>query len=235
MSFDTPYRCAVYFAPTPDSDAWMAGSQWLGRCAATGAALAQPVMDGVSPAELAAITADPRRYGWHATLKAPFQLAAGVDVAGVLRALRELATTLPAFAMPPLRVSTLGRFLALRPQGDLAQIQATAAACVKHLHPLALPLDAAELARRRRAPLTPEQDALLCAWGYPWVLEHFRFHLSLTGPLDSCSTEARQAVVQAAEQRFHALPAWHFGHIALFVEAEKGADFQLIEHVELRG
>lgn len=231
----TPYRCAVYFVPALHSDWWQAGSHWLGRCAATGQLLTQPALEGLAAAEFAACTAEPRRYGWHATLKAPFRLAPDVDVPMLLTALRELAGTLPAFVMPPLRVSTLGGFLALRPKGDLTLIQAAAAACVQRLHHLAMPLDEAELARRRRVPLTPAQDALLCEWGYPWVLDHFQFHLSLTGPLNNLPDDVRLALVQAAEARFHALPALHFGQIAVFAEAEKGADFQLIDHVELLG
>lgn len=230
-----PYRCAVYFVPEVHSDWWQAGSQWLGRCAATGASYAPADIPGVTPAEFQACTADPRRYGWHATLKAPFALAAGQSLDTLRTALRALADTLPAFDMPPLRVSTLGQFLALRPQGDLTRINATAAACVTQLHALARPLNDTELARRRQAPLTPEQDRLLTEWGYPWVLDHFQFHLSLTGPLGTLAPDMQAALTQAAQARFEGLPVGRFAHIALFVEPHAGADFELVEHMELRG
>ena len=72
-----PLRCAVYFVPEVGSDWWQAGSQWLGRCAASGALFPPPHIDGVEPAQFQTLTAEPRRYGWHATLKAPFRLASG--------------------------------------------------------------------------------------------------------------------------------------------------------------
>lgn len=238
MTFEhlcTPHRCAVYFVPEVHSTWWQAGSHWLGRCAATGASYAPADIHGVTPDTLEACTADPRRYGWHATLKAPFALAAGHSLDTLRSAMRALADTLPAFDMPPLRVSTQGGFLALRPEDDTARINATAAACVTRLHALARPLNEAELARRRQARLSPEQDRLLTEWGYPWVLDQFRFHLSLTGPLGALTPDTQAALMQAAQARFEGLPLCRFAHIALFVEPHAGADFELVETMELRG
>ncbi len=228
-----PYRCAVYFVPEVHGSWWQAGSQWLGRCGASGASYPPPDIAGVATSVFQACTADPRRYGWHATLKAPFRLAAGQSLHAVQKAMRELALSLPAFDMPPLHVTRMGSFLALVPQGDLSQIQATAAACVTKLHPLAQALSVADLARRRKAPLTPEQDRLLLAWGYPWVFDEFRFHLSLTGPLNELSPEVQDALQAAATAHFEDLPICRFGHLALFVEPQAGADFELVDTMAL--
>jgi len=236
MNLDTdlnPYRCAVYFVPEVHSDWWLAGSRWLGRCAASGVTYPPPVIDGLEATAFQACTADPRRYGWHATLKAPFRLADGQSLPTVQSALRDLAQRMPAFDMPPLHVTRMGSFLALVPQGDLSQIQATAAACVTELHPLAQALSEADLARRRKAPLTPEQDRLLLAWGYPWVLDEFRFHMSLTGPLNELPPDAQNAVQAAATTHFEGLPTCRFGHLALFVEPQAGADFELVDTMAL--
>ena len=228
-----PYRCAVYFVPEVHGDWWHAGSQWLGRCAASGVTYPPPVIDGVDATVFQACTAAPRRYGWHATLKAPFRLAAGQSLLTVQSALRDLAHRLPAFDMPPLQVTRMGSFLALVPQGDLSQIQAAAAACVTELHPLAEALSVADLARRRKTRLTPEQDRLLLAWGYPWVLDEFRFHMSLTGPLNDLSPDAQNAVQAAASAHFEVLPTCRFGHLALFVEPQAGASFELVDTMAL--
>jgi hypothetical protein len=230
-----PYRCAVYFVPEVHGDWWQAGSRWLGRCAASGALYAPPEIAGVSPERFQSLTAEPRRYGWHATLKAPFRLAQGQSLETLRAAMHALARQLPAFDLPPLRVHDLGGFLALRPENDPALLTRTAAACVQQLHPLAQPLNDSELARRRQAPLTPEQDRLLLAWGYPWVLDAFQFHLSLTGSLTGALPPERAALMAAAQDRFETLATCHFGHIALFTEPHAGAHFELVDTMALHG
>ena len=230
----TPYRCAVYFVPDIDSAWCSAGSAWLGRCAATGQAMAQPPLAGISPRAQWAATAEPRRYGWHATLKAPFKIMPGENLRSVMVALQALADTLTAFDLPALQVSTRGGFMALRPEGDLSQINRIAAACVKDMHHLAQPLSEADVARRRQAPLTPEQDRLMLAWGYPYVLNEFEFHLSLTHKLDGMSDTLRTAWEHAAQAHFAPLGVCRFDRLALFIEPERGADFVLFDHVALR-
>lgn len=240
MTHDRPpiaaQRYAVYFAPRPDSLAWRNGSRWLGRCAALGQTMPQPAIDGVAPEEFQRLTAAPRRYGWHATLKAPFALAPGVDEAALRQALRTLARSLQAFEMPPLQVARIDDFLALVPMPSdpaTARLQEVAAACVQQLQPLAAPLSASELARRRAAGLTPRQDELLQRWGYPFVLESFRFHLSLTGGLAQAAP-ATVARTHAAAQAFFADPqAIAFDSLALFAEPAPGADFVLLDHMEM--
>lgn len=124
-------------------------------------------------------------------------------------------------------------FLSLRPEGDLSNINRTAASCVTSLQHLAAPLDSADLERRRQAPLTPIQDQLLMAWGYPYVLEAFQFHMSLTGRLEGLSDEVIAAWHHAAQKHFENLGVCRFEQLALLIEPERGADFRLIEVVEL--
>ncbi len=226
-----PHRVAIYYAPAPQSCWWQAGSEWLGRCAQTGQALGQPLIPGIEPQWLARLTADPRRYGWHATLKAPFRLAQGQTLDSLRAALRRLCTGRAPVELGRLKLCQQGNFLSLRPQGQTAELERLASDCVQQLQPLAAPLSAAELARRRSAGLTPEQDALLQAWGYPHVLAQFRFHLSLTGPLDAISGAALDGLIQAAERQFLALPAPRIDGLSIFVEPKPGADFQWLEQI----
>lgn len=209
---------------------WRAGCQWLGRDAATGECLTQAAIDGIGKEQLETLTAEPRRYGWHATLKPPFRLREGVDLKDVDAAVQTLAGQFRTGLVPPLRVALMGNFLALRPQGEPVAANALAAACVEALQPLGQPLSAEELQRRRRVPLTPQQDALLERWGYPWVFEEFRFHCSLTGPLDALDMGAREALMQAARSAFDQLPSEPIDSIAVFIEPSPGADFQLHRH-----
>ncbi|MDM7942218.1 MAG: DUF1045 domain-containing protein [Hydrogenophaga sp.] len=233
MVNETPHRVALYWAPRPGSALWQAGCRWLGRDAATGERPPQPVVPGIAGDRFASLTAEPRRYGWHATLKPPFRLREGTDLNDLDAALQALAGRFCASPMPALRVEPLGQFLALRPQQEAVAANALAAACVQTLHPLSQPLSADELQRRRRAPLTAHQDALLQRWGYPWVFDQFRFHCSLTGPLDALDNESRHAVVQAAIDLFDPLPPVRLESIAVFIEPGPGADFRLHRHWEL--
>ncbi|MEY2803402.1 MAG: hypothetical protein RL657_738 [Pseudomonadota bacterium] len=229
----TPYRYAVYFSHAKDSLWWQAGSHWLGRCAASGRAMAQPDVPLLSSERMAHLTAEPRRYGWHATLKAPFELAQGHTVSSLLAGMSRLAREFQPFTMPAMRVRTMGDFLALRPANEAAAIKDIASSCVTRLHPFARSLSDSELARRRRALLTQEEDLLLKNWGYPWVLGAYRFHFTLSGSLSQVDAHEQHALREAAERHFHALPDARFDRMSLFAEPSKGADFVLIQEVEL--
>lgn len=228
--FAHAHRYAIYFAPPPGSAWWEAGSRWLGRCAATDDPIPQPVFEGIAPDRLHALTADPRRYGWHATLKAPFVLGEGVGLDDLRGALREIVSTFTAFDLPALRVRKLGSFLALCPEGNKDAINAVASACVTRLDKLAAPLSSDELERRRRkGSLSTQEDALLVRWGYPYVLERYRFHLSLTGNLQGVDDGTVQRLERAAQVWFGELPPCHFDGLSLFAEPTKGADFAFVE------
>ncbi|NQW81906.1 MAG: DUF1045 domain-containing protein [Polaromonas sp.] len=225
-----PYRYAVYFAPPPDGPWWHAGSQWLGRCAAGQPLKPMPAIKGISDDAFQQLTAAPRRYGWHATLKAPFSLAASVNAGQLREALTTIAARSNALEMPPLKVTLLDDFLALAPQTRSAEADAIAARCVMELHSLAAPLSATELQRRRQAPLSPAQDAHLGRWGYPFVLDQFQLHCSLTGSLKHLNSQQVQNLQRGAQDWFAKLPPCRFETLALFAEPTQGADFVLQEH-----
>ncbi|MDE1712326.1 DUF1045 domain-containing protein (plasmid) [Chromobacterium amazonense] len=154
-------RYAVYYAPKPGSPLWRAGCQWLGGDVASGQALTQPQIDGIDAGVLATLTRDAARYGWHATLKAPFPLRIDVQAGALLRHVAELAAAFRPFALS-LQVDWLDSFLALRPVGVVPELDELAAACAVALEPLAdrgAPL-------KPRAGLDPRQQALY-RWN-PW-------------------------------------------------------------------
>ena len=122
-------RYAVYFTPAASHPLTEAGAAFLGRDAFTGAARSQPAIAGLSPADVAAATADPRRYGFHATLKAPFACRPGVSEGEILSAFHRFAAGCTAFRAP-LSVSTLDGFLALTPAAPAPALSALAADCV---------------------------------------------------------------------------------------------------------
>lgn len=232
----TAHRYAVCFAPNPGSLGWLAGSHWLGRCAALLQPLQQLSIDGVAADDLHRLTAAPRRLGWQAPLKAPFALAPGTDWITLQQAVQALAHSLTPCVLPPLHVARMVDFLALVPaasHGAHASLQQSAAACVTQLQPLAAPLTEADIAQHRAAGLTDRQDALLLQWGHPFVLDEFRFHLPITGNLSQVDASTQALVLDAAQEYFADLPALTFNSLALFAEPTPGEDFVLLDHLEM--
>ena len=65
-----------------------------------------PLKD-IDAAAWRALTTEPRRYGFHATIKAPFRLAEDASPSDLSAALAELADAEKPFAAGQLAVSTL--------------------------------------------------------------------------------------------------------------------------------
>lgn len=186
-------RYAVYFAPAPESNLWRTGCHWFGHNSARPVAGALPpevAAAGLSEVDWTAMTAAPRRYGFHATLKPPFALADGHDLSDLDTALARFAAGRKAFAAAPLAVHRLDGFLALCPAAPDSGLTDLAADCVEAFDLFRRPPGPDELARRRARGLTPRQESLLQTWGYPYVMDEFRFHLTLTGRLND-ETAAR--------------------------------------------
>jgi putative phosphonate metabolism protein len=222
-------RFAVYYAPSRESAWWQAGSAWLGRDAESGARCVPPQPQGLSRA-LADLTEAPRRYGWHGTLVAPFRLAEGVTEQQILDAAREWAGTQRPFEMP-VEAGTLGDFVALRPadaEGE-ANLRHVAASALRALHALRAKPAAADLARRLAAPLSERQRALLIEWGYPYVFDEFRFHMTLSSSLADAGERA--ALVAWWREQIPALGPLVIDHAALFVEPAPGEPFVLWQRV----
>lgn len=176
-------RYALYFAPDPDHPLTAFGDTWLGRRAADGVDVPRPKLTDLSEAELVSATASPRFYGFHATLKAPFSLAEGTNVDGLLAAVEAFSAGSEPFPLP-LTLGRLGRFLALIPAGSVPELSPMAQTIVEAFEPWRAPLSDADRTRRLKSPLTPRQIELLDKFGYPYVADEFRFHMTLSGSLD---------------------------------------------------
>lgn len=158
------------------------GAAWLGWNAATGERPDAPLVPGL-PRPAHEITATPRRYGLHGTVKPPFRLAEGRTPDALHDALATLCAALAPVTLDGLALTRLGSFLALTPVGDARPLERLAARVVEDLDPFRAPPSEEEVARRRKASLTERQDALLQRWGYPYVMDQFRFHITLSGRL----------------------------------------------------
>jgi hypothetical protein len=210
------------------------GERWLGRDAATGRALQQPTLAGFSGAEVALITASPRRYGLHATLKPPFHLASPYGPADLEDHLASFAEMQPRFRAAALRVTRLANFLALTLQAPSPALHVLAAQCVETLDCFRRTSDDEERARRRSCGLTPRQEENLCRWGYPYVMDEFRFHVSLTGAIDRDTADDLQPILAEYFAVSTSAPL-QISEIALFVEPGPGAPLRILRRYGLAG
>ena len=174
-------RYALYYAPRAEEGLAVAASQWLGRNAETGQGRPLKPVSSFTAERLMEITAEPRLYGFHGTLKAPIALADGVSERDLLEAVGNFAVGRRSVVVSSMTLAWVSDFMALVPSQLSPELQDLADSCVIEFDEFRQPADEAELARRRAAGLSPRQDELLLRWGYPYVLEEWRFHLTLTG------------------------------------------------------
>jgi hypothetical protein len=229
-------RVAIYAAPQPRDPLFTFGSAVIGHDAATG-----ELVRARAPLKLAQerwdeLTAEPRRYGFHATLKAPFRLAPGRGIAGLSEALASYGAKKGAPPPFALEVAAIGEFLALVPASPPDGLSGLAADIVAAFDGFRAPLNEAERERRLAAGLTARQRDYLGRYGYPYVLEEFRFHMSLTGKVRDAQLreELRLALAEAHRRETKDAP-FSLDALVLFAQAAPGERFTIRERHALNG
>lgn len=192
------------------------GSSWLGRDAVRGEEVPQPMIAGLKDATL-----EPARYSFHATLKAPFTMNSDMKRVELGDAVALLAAQMEMVTIPRLVLRDIDGFLALVPEEPVAALSVLAEFCVCAVDAFRTPANEAELKRRRAANLTPRQEFLLMRWGYPYVLDEFRFHMTLTRRL---TPDEKPALLAAANEHFAAVIGQPLDVDALTVFAETRFD-----------
>ena len=220
-------RYAIYYAPRVGSLLWSFGSRWLGRDALTGERFNPFPVVGLAAERVAALTASPRLYGFHATLKPPFHLAPGVAERALLAAVDAFAGARRPFTSSPLELNALGRFLALTPQRPVRQLDRLAAECVAAFDPLRAVPTEGERTRRRARDLTERQEAYLCRWGYPYVMDEFRFHMTLTAPVAGAEARHLREALEPLVAPF-VFQSLRMDAICVFAQEEASEPFRLI-------
>ena len=229
MSWPAEARVAVYYAPEAADPLFAAGATWLGRDPESGAPAPQPDVP-----DIAAVTAAPCRYGFHATLKPPMRLNSSVTWDALVETTAELAASIAPFELPSLTVADVHGFLALRETEPSVALQALSDLCVAALDAFRAPPEPPELERRRRAGLSGAQETLLRRWGYPYVFGEWFFHMTLTRRF---GVAERELYMPAAERHFARalLEPRRVGAICLFTQPAPREPFLLAERLPLRG
>lgn len=220
-------RYAIYFAAGADHALSRFGAGLLGYDAYTGDEISFP-QDALHVApDWRDITADPRKYGFHGTLKAPMALASGKTEAELKAACATCAEK--ARPMPVIQpvVDAISGFIAVVPAEPVDALQQLAADCVRDFDSFRAALTAEDRARRKPEKLSERQREYLDRWGYPYVMEEFRFHMTLTGRLGA---ERRGPILEMLRARFATLglDTLAIDRIALFKQDDAKARFRII-------
>ncbi|RXT49060.1 DUF1045 domain-containing protein [Bradyrhizobium betae] len=220
-------RYAIYFAAGSHSALSRFGAELLGYDAYTGDELPFPQDALHVAADWRDITADPRKYGFHGTLKAPMTLTPGKTEAELIAACAEFsAKARPVPVIRPI-VDAISGFIAVIPAEPVDALRELAADCVRDFDAFRAGLTTEDRARRRPEKLSERQRDYLDRWGYPYVMEEFRFHMTLTGRLDA---ERRGPILAMLRDRFAGLKrdALAIDRITLFRQDDTKARFRII-------
>tara|TARA_E500000331_G_scaffold278919_1_gene271888 strand:- start:144 stop:824 length:681 start_codon:yes stop_codon:yes gene_type:complete len=222
-------RFAIYFIPDQIELANL-GASWLGWDIITGKEVRQIEL---SDFDIKKFTEQPKKYGFHATIKAPFIMKGSKRSTELISAFDEFAEICSPVVLEGLEVKKLGDFLAFRPVGSEEKLNSLVANVVEHFDRFRAPLTQKEIVKRRRTKLTTIQEALMKKWGYPFVMSEFQFHITLTGPL--CQNDADMAY-SAVRSLFGGIIKEPFkvNSLCLAGEDENGR-FHLIKRFELLG
>lgn len=224
-------RYAIYWAPAPGSALAEFGRRWLGSDPERGAPSDRRDSFGLDPDLVERATAAPRRYGLHATMKAPFRLADGVEEAALAQALAAFCARRRRLHAGPLRLVRFARWLALIPSAPIADLDWLAAECVVAFDRFRAPLGPED--RERRGSISdPLQGLYMEQFGYPHVLAAFQFHITLAGPAEPAELDAIEAALRPQVAAFTEAP-FAVEDLCWFGDPGGGAPFKVTSRAAL--
>ena len=224
-------RYAVYFVPKGElakfGRAWLGWDCRKGQYISSENAFSEPLTNQEH------FTKKPRKYGLHATLKAPFRMQVTQSEPALRNAFHGFCNHQKPAASGNLTLSEQGGFISLRPQRQSAALFELGKNCLEAFDPFRAPLDQNDLNRRRNARLSPRQNDFLHQWGYPYVLQEFQFHITLSSRL---SILQREKIIPALKNLLaHELDCpFIIAHLALMGEDRNG-QFHILEEANLSG
>jgi hypothetical protein len=125
-------------------------------------------------------------------------------------------------------------FVALRPRDDTRAIRELACQCTRRLDCFRAPPAADEIARREPAGLTERQQRVMARWGYPYAMEEYRFHMTLTGPIHDSERVRVIAALAPHVERLNRDPL-RLDALCLFRQAGADAPFVLLRRYGFDG
>lgn len=230
----SPTRYAICYAPEPQSPLWRFGSRWLGWDADNRQKVDPLPVAGIACERIASITQMPRKYGFHATLKPPFQLARDYDLSMLDESLEAFTVARRSFDVPSLELAALDGFIALLPRKACPELECLAADCVSQFDIFRAPIGQEKRKESRTVELTARQKTLAETWGSAYVMEEYRFHMKLTVPLVE---EERRSVLDCLKDHAKGVckrKPWNFGSLTLMRQKGPDEPFHTLKRYPIR-
>jgi putative phosphonate metabolism protein len=226
-------RYAIYYVSAPGTDLDRFGAQLLGYDAYAGEDRPFPNDVMRTAPDWRDLTKDPRKYGFHATLKAPISLAPDKTEPELLAACESFASKLRTIPIITPVVGSISGFIAVVPAEPSSELDRLASDCTREFDSFRAPLTPEDFARRNPSDLTPRQREYLDRWGYPYVMEEFRFHMTLTGRLNA---ERREPILTMLRNSFSAtgIKTLAVDRIGVFHQENADSRFRIVKHWQLR-
>ena len=222
-------RYAIYFAPPRGSALWNFGNSWLGRDVETGEELRRPAIIGLEDVDIDELTSSPSLYGFHATIKPPFRLSNPFDLGDLVKSLEEFAAARKSFECSLAGPSEIGNFIAFSLDYASTEMDSLASEAVEFFDLYRSPLTDEELRKRRSVSLTSRQEENLQNWGYPYVKEDFRFHMTLTNAVKTVALRSRlKEALSDAAQTAGVIGPTEISGLALYEQPGLGMPFKLL-------
>lgn len=222
-------RYALYYAPPMDHPLTRIAARWLGRDAFGGRVPARTLPPAWEP-----LITDPRRYGFHATLKPPMRLKPDSHSWDLQAAAGDFAKRQAPLDIGRLKVARIGSFFALVPEEAPLALRGLVDGVVSEFDRFRAPMGPEEFARRNSPNLDAIEVENLKAWGYPYVFERFRFHMSLTGPVPE---DLRKTIGNHLAELFadSLRESVIIDALTIFMEEVPEADFVVLSRAEFGG
>jgi 2'-5' RNA ligase len=220
-------RYAVYFAPGADSELGLFGQSILCR-SATRKRETDARSTFADQSQWLRLTEKPAHYGFHATLKAPFELAHNQSLDSLTAAVTEFAKNQLPIELTSLYPRSLGGFMALTLENEFEPLSRFALNCVESLEPFRKALSDSDLQRRKSQSLSNRQEILLLKYGYPYVADEFHFHLTLSGKLSDHDKDYEAWAISEYSRLISETPV--LDRLAIFKQVDRQSPFlQLVE------
>ncbi len=223
-------RYAVFFVPSANSDLYRFGSSVLGYDSYAGAAVDHPAEFKTNPQRWRKATEEPRRYGFHAMLKAPFHLSPSCTEVQLVSAIESFAGL--GYVAPTIvpTVQIINGFAAVVPLKAEPSLAALATACSTIFDAYRAPISPQERARRIAVGLSESQIQSLAQWGDPFVQSNFQFHLKLTGKIRASQHQKTLTLLQKCFDRMCDDRPIPIDRIALAKQISAQASFRVVSH-----